>query len=139
MAAKPPGLTKTVRKAKPLSPFASRVLGLLLPLGPVHAKAMFGGYGLSLDGITFAIITRRERLFFKVDDESRAAFAKAGGKPFTYQRPTKDGSTRAVSMSYCEAPDGTLTSAKRLLPWAERGVAAAKRAAQRKSAKKRRV
>lgn len=127
------------RKAKPLSPFASRVLGLLLPLGPVHAKSMFGGYGLSLDGITFAIITRRERLFFKVDDEIRAAFDKAGGKPFTYQRPTKDGGTRTVSMSYCEAPDGTLTSAKRLMPWAERGLAAAKRAAQKKSAKKRRI
>jgi DNA transformation protein and related proteins len=126
------------RKTK-TSPFVEKVLRLLLPLGPVHAKAMFGGYGLSLDGSTFAIITRNERLFFKVDDESRAAFAKAGGKPFTYQRPTKDGSMRAVSMSYCEAPDGTLTSAQRLLPWAERGVAAAKRAAQKKSAKKRRA
>ena len=126
------------RTAKPLSPFVTRVLGLLLPLGPVHAKAMFGGYGLCLDGTMFAIVTRNDRLFFKVDDESRAAFAKARGKPFTYERPTKDGSKRAVSMSYCEAPDGSLSTAKRLLPWAERGVAAAQRAARNKPAKKRR-
>jgi DNA transformation protein len=127
------------RKAKPLSPFASRVLRLLLPLGPVHAKAMFGGYGLCLDGTTFGIITRKDRLFFKVDDESRAAFAKAGGEPFTYMRPSKDGGKRAVSMSYCEAPDGTLDSTKRLLPWAERGLAAAKRAARSKPVKRRRI
>lgn len=97
---------------------------------------MFGGYGLSLDGTTFAIITRRERLFFKVDGETRAAFDKAGGKPFTYQRPTKDGGTRTVSMSYCEAPGGTLASTKRLMPWAERGVAAAKRATAKRTKKK---
>ena len=127
------------RTAKPLSPFVTRVLGLLLPLGPVHAKAMFGGYGLCLDGTMFAIVTRQDRLFFKVDDESRATFAKAGGKPFTYQRPTQDGGKRAVSLSYCETPDGSLASARRLLPWAERGVAAAKRAARSKPARKRRV
>lgn len=125
------------RKPK-TSPFVDRVLGLLLPLGPVHAKAMFGGYGLCLDGRMFGLIAD-DRLFFKVDDESRAAFAKAGGEPFTYDRPAKDGGTRAVAMSYCEAPDGSLTSAKRLLPWAERGVAAAKRAASRKAIKRRRA
>lgn len=123
---------------KPLPAFVTRVLGLLLPLGPVHAKAMFGGYGLCLDGTMFAIIVG-ERLYFKVDDESRAAFAKAGGEPFTYMRPGKDGAKRAVSMSYCEAPDGSLSSGRRLLPWAERGLNAARRAAQKKPVRKRRT
>ena len=126
------------RKPKPMPPFVSRVLGLMLPLGPVHAKAMFGGYGLCLDGTMFAIITRNERLYFKTDDDSRAAFAKAGGEPFTYERQSRDGETRVVVMSYCTAPAGTLASAKRLLPWAERGVAAAKRAARKKPPKQRR-
>jgi DNA transformation protein len=120
------------RKPKPIPPFVTRVLGLMLPLGPVHAKSMFGGYGL--DGVMFAL-TFEDRLYFKVDDESRARFVKAGCAPFTYERPGPEGRTRAVSMSYSEAPDGTLTSAKRLLPWAELGLAAAKRAARKKPKK----
>ena len=125
------------RKTKPIPPFVARVLGLLLPLGPVHAKAMFGGYGLCLDGTMFAIVTRAEALYFKVDDDSRATFAKAGGEPFTYQPASKQGGSKAVSLSYCAAPEAAMASAKRLLPWAERGLAAAKRAPRKKPASKR--
>lgn len=120
------------RKTKPIPPFVTRVLGLMLPLGPVHAKSMFGGYGFCLDGVMFAL-TFDDRLFLKVDDESRAKFVKAGCAPFTYERPG-----RTVTMSYNEAPAATLASAKRLLPWAELGLAAAKRAAQKKPRKPRR-
>ena len=126
------------RKPKPIPPFVARVLGLMLPLGPAHAKSMFGGYGICLDGAMFAL-TFEDRLFFKVDDETRAKFIKAGGEPFTYERATRDGETRVVVMSYCEAPAGALTSAKRLLPWAELAVAAAKRAARKKPKNKRRA
>ncbi len=119
------------RQAKPVSPFVARMLGLMLPLGPVHAKSMFGGYGFCLDGVMFAL-TFDDRLFLKVDDETRAKFAKAGCAPFIYERPG-----RTVTMSYSEAPDGTLASAKRLLPWAELGLAAAKRAARKKPARRR--
>lgn len=132
-------MAKQNKRAAEHPAFVDKVLGLLLTVGPVHARAMFGGYGLSLDGTMFAIITRDDRLFFKVDDESRAAFAKAGGEPFTYTRPSKEGGKRAISTSYCEAPTGTLASAKRLLPWAESGLAAAKRAARKQPAKKRRA
>lgn len=137
-ARKPTAKVARKGKAKKSSPFVDKALGLLLPLGPVHARAMFGGYGLCLDGTMFALIAD-DRLFFKVDDESRARFAKAGGEPFTYERETRDGETRIVVMSYCAAPIGALASAKRLLPWAELGVAAAKRAARVKPAKKRRA
>ena len=123
-------------KTKPIAPFAARVLGMLLPLGPVHAKAMFGGYGLYLDGVIFGLIAD-DRLFFKVDDDSRATFAKAGGEPFTYQPASKQGGSKAVSLSYCAAPEAAMASAKRLLPWAERGLAAAKRAPRKKPASKR--
>lgn len=119
------------RQAKPVPPFVARMLGLMLPLGPVHAKSMFGGYGFCLDGVMFAL-TFDDRLFLKVDDETRAEFAKAGCAPFTYERPG-----RMVTMSYNEAPAGTLASAKRLLPWAELGLAAAKRAARKKPARRR--
>lgn len=123
------------RKTKPLPPFVARVLGLLLPLGPVHAKSMFGGYGLCLDGVMFAL-SFEDRLYFKVDNESRATFVKAGSLAFTYERPGREGGSRAISMSYHEAPEGSLASAKRLLPWAQRGLAAAQRAARKKAKKK---
>lgn len=123
-------------KAKKFSPFVDKALRLLLPLGPVHAKALFGGYGLCLDDVMFALIAD-DRLYFKVDDESRGKFAKVGGEPFTYERRTRDGEHRVTVMSYCEAPIGALASAKRLLPWAELGVAAAKRAARSKPPRKR--
>jgi DNA transformation protein len=119
------------RKAKPIPAFVARVLGLMLPLGPVHAKSMFGGYGFCLDGVMFAL-TFEDRLFLKVDDETRTKFAKAGCAPFTYQRHG-----RTVTMSYSEAPDGTLSSPKRLLPWAELGLAAANRAGRKKPKKQR--
>lgn len=98
---------------------------------------MFGGCGLYLDGTMFGLIAD-ERLFFKVDDDSRAIFAKAGGEPFTYERPTREGRKRVVAMSYCEAPDGSLAGAETLLPWAERGLTAAGRAARTRAKARRR-
>ena len=53
--------------------FRDRVLGKLLPFGPVRARAMFGGYGLFLDDVMFALIAR-DTLFFKVDGENRPDF-----------------------------------------------------------------
>lgn len=94
---------------------------------------MFGGHGLYLDGVMFGLIAD-DRLYFKTDDESRVKFAKAGGEPFTYE-----GRTRTVVMSYCTPPDSAMASAKRLLPWAELALAAAKRAARAKAAKRRRT
>ena len=109
--------------------FTDRVVGLLLPLGPVKARAMFGGWGIYLDGVMFALVAT-DRLFIKVDQESKTRFADAGSRPFTYE-----GKSRPVEMSYWEAPEGSLDSTENLLPWAELGVAAAKRAQAKKKPK----
>jgi DNA transformation protein len=63
--------------AKKPPPFVARVLGLLLPLGPVQARAMFGAHGLYLDGLIFAVVTK-DALFFKIDAISRDRFIKRG-------------------------------------------------------------
>jgi DNA transformation protein len=109
--------------------FASRVVGLLMPLGPVEARAMFGGWGVYLEDVMFALVAY-DRLFIKVDEETRERFAYAGSKPFTYQ-----GKSRPVEMSYWEAPHGCLKSAETLLPWAELGLAAARRGQAKKKPK----
>ena len=98
--------------------FVDGVLGSLLPLGPVRARAMFGGWGLFLDDVMFGLIAR-ERLYLKVDAETEPRFAAAGAEAFTYLRQGK-----RVALSYWEAPSG----AGALLPWAEVGLAAARRA-----------
>ena len=36
--------------------FVDRALGLLVPLGPVRARAMFGGYGVYQRDTFFAIV-----------------------------------------------------------------------------------
>ena len=119
------------RKAK-TPPFVARVLGLLLPLGPVQARAMFGAHGLYLDGLIFAIVTD-DALFFKIDAVSRERFIKKGCEPLTYE-----GRSGTIALPYYETPDGTLTSTRRLLPWAELGLEAARRITREKAAKKRR-
>ena len=106
--------------------FVDRVCGLLMPLGPVQARAMFGGWGIYLDDLMFGLVAW-DRLFFKVDEESKARFADVGSTAFTYE-----GKSKPVEMSYWEAPEGSLDSTDALLPWAELGLAAARRAQAKK-------
>ena len=107
--------------------FVDGVLGSLLPLGPIRARAMFGGWGLFLDDAMFGLIAN-ERLYFKVDAETEPRFATAGAEAFTYLRQGKQ-----IALSYWEAPQ----EAGARLPWAELGLAAAKRALQKRRNKAR--
>ncbi|MGF1608192.1 MAG: TfoX/Sxy family protein [Kiloniellales bacterium] len=111
--------------------FANRVVGLLMPLGPIEARAMFGGWGIYLEGVIFALISHG-RLFFKVDEETKDQFAHAGSRPFSYR-----GRSRPVELPYWETPAGSLKSSETLLPWAELGLAAARRAQAKKGPKQR--
>ncbi len=113
-------------------PFVEDVLGLLLPLGPVAARRMFGGWGLFLDDVMFALIAGG-RLYFKADAWSEARFAAEGSQPFTYQRRGK-----VVALSYWEAPQGSRASHEALLPWGRLGVEAARRNRKKPSRRPRR-
>lgn len=106
-----------------------RALALLTPLGPVRARAMFGGHGLYLDDAMFALLGWGD-LWFRVDDETKARFAEAGSEPFVYE-----GKTKPVEMPYWRAPPGSMESAEALLPWGELGLAAARRVRAQKKQK----
>ena len=116
-------------KASPLPAAAQRALSLLLPLGPVEARHFFGGQGLYLEGRIFAFVMG-DSLYIKVDAETKPAFLKAGGEPFVYE-----GKRGPVEVAYCTPPASALASSAKLLPWAERGLAAARRAAAAKARK----
>lgn len=97
-------------------------------MGDVRARRMFGGYGLSIDGVTFALIAD-DALYLKADDLNRASFAELGLEPF---RPFPD---KPTALSYYPPPDSALDDADELLPWARSGFEAALRAAARKARK----
>lgn len=95
--------------------------------GDVRARAMFGGHGIYHRGIMMALVAW-ERLYFKADDITRPRFEAAGSEPFVYD----DGKGKSVTMSYWEAPEGTLDSPDSLRPWAVLGFEAGLRNQARK-------
>jgi DNA transformation protein len=106
----------------PTDPFISRLLSMLAPLGPVESRAMFGGHGLYLDGRFFAIVHGR-RVYFRVDPVE-ADVAADSGEPFRYRRKEK-----TITLAGYREPPGAVEG---LLPWAERGLAAARRGGVKK-------
>jgi DNA transformation protein len=111
-------------------PFPARITRLLMPLGPVRARSMFGGCGIFLDDLMFALIAW-DRLYFKVDQETKARFAAAGGEPFVYQ-----GKQKPVEMSYWALPEETLDDPGALVEWADLALGAAQRARRKKTRKR---
>lgn len=99
----------------------------LAPLGPVVAKRMFGGAGLSLDGMTFAIVLD-DQLWLKTDAETIPRFEAEGSRPFDYA--TRQG--RRVITSYWRAPDRLLDEPDDLVEWARRSLAIARGKASEK-------
>ena len=114
--------------------FTAYLLDLLVPLGAVAARRMFGGVGLFQGGVMFGLITGDE-LFFKVGDANRPLYQAAGEAPFSY--PTKHGSHTIGS--YWRCPPDLLDDAETFQDWARQAVEAALTASRvkPKSARKR--
>ncbi|MCG5239821.1 TfoX/Sxy family protein [Azospirillum doebereinerae] len=115
--------------ARPPSEFVVTVCETLAALGDVRARRMFGGYGISCDGLTFALVSD-DTLYFKVDDANRASYEALGLEPF---RPFTD---RPTALSYRPPPDSALDDPRDLLDWARPALEAALRAAARKGRSK---
>lgn len=111
--------------------FQEYILERLECVGEVTAKKMFGGLGLYLGGIFFALAAENT-LYFKVDDHNRPEFVKAGCKPF---RPFTD---KDYEMSYFEVPADVLEDDSLLRQWADKAFAAALNGKKKTSKKKQR-
>ena len=111
--------------------FVAYVLELLAPLGHARSRRMFGGYGIYVDDLMVALIAY-ERLYLKIDDQTRPVFEAAGCEPFTYQTAKGD----AYAMSYWSAPADALESGDEMRPWARRAIEAALRAKAAATVKK---
>ena len=61
--------------------FRQFVMEQLEEAGPISSRRMFGGVGISCQGLFFALIASNT-LYFKVDDSNRGDFTEYGMKPF---------------------------------------------------------
>ena len=104
---------------------------LLAPWGEVTARAMFGGYGVYVDGLIIGVIID-EALYLKTDEQTRDRFAAAGCAPFIYEMKGKP-----LPMSYWSLPDDAMDSPQAMQPWARMAIEAAQRKPARKPRAKR--
>ena len=114
----------------PLSSFAEHAVDLLAGIGQVRARAMFGGYGLSLDGISIGLIAD-DRLYLRIDGATRAEFEGAGSSPFIYQ--SKNGPM--TMKNYWALPEDSVDDPERAAKWGKLAVEAARRAETAKTSK----
>jgi len=101
--------------------FVNMVLDLLSEMGPVNHQRMFGGAGLFMDSVMFALIAG-EILYLKVDAQNQPAFEDLSLGPFTYERQGK-----RIALSYFEAPDECFDDPDVMMDWCQDAWQAAKR------------
>ena len=99
-------------------------------LGAVEARSMFGGWGLYLDGVMFALIAGQEA-YFRADDDTRQDYEARGLSRF---KPQRD---KPMTMPYYPLPPDIFDDPELMLEWAERALAAARRAKTAKAPKNR--
>jgi len=95
------------------------VVQRLEPL-PVTTRSLFGGRGLYLDGAFFGFVTDGV-LYFRTDDESRAAYIARGMAAFQPKRRPRGPKT--VNRNF-QVPDEIVASPALLKEWAVRAAAA---------------
>lgn len=103
------------------------LVDLFSDFGPVTIRRMFSGYGISADGVNFALALRAG-LYFRADEATIPHFEAEGCKPFQYQ-------TRARTVtvnSYWQLPARLFDDTEDLSAWAKAALAAAQRASLKK-------
>ena len=106
------------------------LIDLFADFGPVAIRRMFSGFGISADGINFALALR-SGLYFRADEATIPQFEAEGAKPFQYQTRAKI----VIVNSYWELPARLFDDSESLSEWARAALAAAQRAALRKRPK----
>lgn len=117
-------------------PFVQHACELLSSLGPVTARRMFGGWGLSVDGMNVGLIAW-ETLFLKTNADTEPVWRAAGASPFVYEARG-----RRMQLHYHTPPDEALESPALMVPWARlalQAAVAARRPVRRRAPKSRRV
>ncbi len=118
--------------------FVALALELLAGVGPVDARAMFGGHGVYAQGVMFGLLDDDE-LFLKTDEVSRPRFVDAGCRQWTYVAKGQ----RMENTSWFRPPDDAHEDPEAMAAWATLAldsalrVRAARPARRKKAAKAR--
>jgi DNA transformation protein len=107
---------------------------LFSEFGPISLRKMFSGFGITADGVNFAMALRAG-IIFRVDELTIPRYDAEGAKPFQYVTRNKT----VVVNSYRHLPERLYDDPEELAAWAREAVGAAKRAAAKKSGVKKRV
>jgi DNA transformation protein len=105
---------------KPITdPFVLHACEMLSCVGPCVAKRMFGGWGISVDGMNIGLIVW-DTLFLKTNAETEPQWLAAGGRPFVFEAKGK-----STQLHYFTPPEETLESPALMRPWAQLALTAA--------------
>jgi DNA transformation protein len=99
--------------------FVEFLLAQMQALGPLSAKAMFGGYGAYIDDLMFALVAD-DVLYFKTNADNLPEYEQRSLPAFSYQRNGK-----SFNMPYHEAPAEVLNDTEIMQHWASMAIAAA--------------
>lgn len=107
--------------------FVALLKDVLNGLGPVTVRRMFGGAGVYMDGVMFALVAD-DTLYLKADDETKRAFKAEGLGPFGYQARGKK-----IDLPYWRVPERLLDDPDEMVAWARTALCVARRTAAAKS------
>ena len=100
------------------------LIELFAGFGPVTIRRMFSGFGVSADGINFALVLRGA-IYLRADAETIPRFEAEGCGPFRYEAR---GKVRTIG-SYWQLPERLYDEPDEVTDWARTAHAAAERAA----------
>lgn len=110
------------------------LIELFAGFGPVAIRRMFSGYGVSADGVNFALVLRGA-VYLRADENSIPGFEAEGCGPFSYEMK---GKVRTIG-SYWQLPERLYDEPDEVTEWARTAHAAAERAALVKRSRVRKV
>ena len=91
------------------SDVCNETVQMLLPLGDISRRKMFGGYGIFASAKMFALVTSAGKLHLKVDAANRQRFEEVGAP-------------RHGKMPYFEVPQKVFENASVLKQWAKESI-----------------
>ena len=103
---------------------------LFAGFGPVTIRRMFSGFGVSADGVNFALVLRGA-IYLRADASTIPRFEAEGCGPFRYEA---QGKVRMIG-SYRQLPERLYDEPDEVTEWARAAHAAAGRAALAKRSK----
>ena len=109
------------------------LIDLFADFGPVTIRRMFSGFGISADGINFALALRGGALLCAPNEQSIPRFEAEGCKALSVSNQNQ---VLTVG-SYWQLPERLYDDPQEMSEWARAALAAAQRAALRKRPKAR--